>query len=97
MLKVSLIALFGLSSAMAFAKVNINTATLDELMMLKGIGEVKAQAIIEYREANGDFTALEELTNVSGIGSAIYERLQADLALTGETDFTDVNPDNLKK
>lgn len=48
--------------------VNINTATAEELTVLDGIGDKKAQAIVEYRNENGYFTSVEELTNVSGIG-----------------------------
>nr|WP_086940708.1 helix-hairpin-helix domain-containing protein [Thaumasiovibrio occultus] len=51
--------------------VNINTATLEELdLLLTGIGEEKARAIVEYREANGAFSAVEDLVNVKGIGDA---------------------------
>lgn len=56
--------------------VNINTATLEELMTLSGIGETKAKAIISYREQNGNFNSIEEITNVSGIGQAIYEKIK---------------------
>lgn len=47
---------------------NLNTATKEELMQIKGIGEITALKIIEYREAIGGFTALEQLMNIDGIG-----------------------------
>ena len=57
-------------------KVNINTATVEELKTLKGIGEKKAEAIIEYRKQNGSFKNKEELMKVRGIGKKLYESLQ---------------------
>jgi competence protein ComEA len=56
--------------------VNINTAGIDELMTLPGIGENKAAKIIEYREDHGRFGATEEIMNVSGIGSSVYDRMK---------------------
>lgn len=54
------------------ALVNINTASLEELETLPSIGEVRAQAIITYRETNGGFRTIEELQEVSGIGEKIF-------------------------
>ena len=57
-------------------KVNINTATVEELKTLKGIGEKKAEAIIEYRKQNGSFKNKEELMKVRGIGKKLYESFE---------------------
>lgn len=55
-------------------KVNVNTASAAELQLLKGIGEAKAKAIVEYRETNGKFASLEDLTKVKGIGPKFIEK-----------------------
>ena len=62
-------------------KININTATKDELMQLPGIGEVKAQNIIDYRNKNGKFTNIDDLINVSGIGEKTLDKIREFITL----------------
>lgn len=57
-------------------KININKAMEEQLSTLYGIGEVKAKAIIEYREKNGRFKSIEDLGNVDGIGSKTVDKLR---------------------
>ena len=54
-------------------KVNINTASADELAQLKGVGAKYAVKIVEYREKNGPFKSPEDLMNVQGIGTKTFE------------------------
>lgn len=63
------------------SKVSINTATLDELMSISGIGESKAKEIIKYREENGNFETIDEVTNVSGIGDALFEKIKDSITV----------------
>ena len=62
------------TSAENSEKININTATAEELTALDSIGIVRAQKIIEYREDNGGFVAVEEITNIDGISSNFLEK-----------------------
>ena len=62
-------------------KVSLNSATIDELMQLPGIGEVKAKAIIVYREENGGFKSIEELLEVNGIGESTFNKIKDQLSL----------------
>ena len=57
-------------------KININTASVEELQQLPGIGPAKAQAIVDYRQSNGGFKTIEEIKNVKGIGEKTYEKLK---------------------
>ena len=61
--------------------ININTATLEELQTLTGVGASKAEAIIKYREENGNFTTTEEIMNVSGIGESLYEKIKNSITV----------------
>ena len=64
--------------------VNVNTAALEELETLTGIGPSLAQAIIDYRAEHGDFQSAEELLNVKGIGEAKLEGFRAQITFTEE-------------
>ncbi|WP_456471342.1 ComEA family DNA-binding protein [Caminibacter sp.] len=66
-----------------FAKMNINTATADELCSLKGIGHAKAVAIIEYREKH-PFKKPEDIMNVKGIGFKIFEKIKDEIEVKEE-------------
>jgi len=73
--------LFSLS---AWAAVDLNSATLSELDAVKGIGPVKAKAIIEHRQKNGPFKSVDDLAKVKGFGKASVDKLRNDLT-AGET------------
>lgn len=63
-------------------KTNINTATSEQIAAaLSGVGSKKAEAIVAWREKNGKFTAVEQLTEVKGIGDAIVEKNRAGISL----------------
>jgi len=64
-------------------KVDLNSAGIDELEELPGIGPAKAESIVAYRTEHGPFHSLDELANVSGIGKSIIDRI-ADLVICGE-------------
>ncbi|WP_417668618.1 ComEA family DNA-binding protein [Pseudoalteromonas tetraodonis] len=69
-----------LSEQMQSAMVNINTADLKQLIKLPGVGKKKAQAIIDYRETNGDFASLEDLAKVKGVGKKMLAKLNGKVA-----------------
>ena len=62
-------------------KININTADLSSLMTLSGIGKAKAEAIISYRETNGNFEAIEDIKNVSGIKDGVFESIKDEITV----------------
>jgi len=62
-------------------KVNINTAGVDELVALPGIGRAYAERIIEYRQKNGPFKKVEDILNVRGIGEKTFERIRDRLTI----------------
>ena len=56
--------------------ININTANKEQLMKISGVGKTKAEAIISYREKNGDFKKKEDITKVRGIGKSTFEKIK---------------------
>lgn len=60
-------------------KVNLNTAHIQELCALSGIGEAKAEAILAYRDEIGGFSSIEQLKNVAGIGDSLFERIKSSI------------------
>lgn len=61
--------------------VSLNTASAEELQMLPNIGEKRAQAILDYRQENGEFKAIEDVKNVPGIGDKTFDSLKKFLKL----------------
>lgn len=61
--------------------ININLADISELKKITGIGEVKAQSIIDYREKSGGFKSIEEIKNVDGIGEKTFEKIKDEITL----------------
>lgn len=70
-------------SSTAFAAINLNTATPQQLEEVKGLGPVKAKAIVDYRSKNGAFKTYADLEKVPGIGPKLLEKLKGELVLTG--------------
>ena len=67
-------------SAMSQA-VNVNTASIEELQAVRGIGPALAERIVEHRSANGNFESLDDLLEIRGIGSAKLEKIKSQITL----------------
>ncbi|AYE34834.1 helix-hairpin-helix domain-containing protein [Clostridium septicum] len=70
-----------LNSSNTHSKVNINTADINELKTIKGIGDSKAENIIKYREVNGAFKSIDEIKQVTGIGDKIFENMKDQITI----------------
>ncbi|WP_350342517.1 helix-hairpin-helix domain-containing protein [Proteinivorax tanatarense] len=62
-------------------RVNINRATVEELTNLNGIGDARAEAIVQFREENGNFKSKEDIKQVAGIGPAIYDQIKDEITV----------------
>lgn len=80
---VILIACFAFATATFAAQVNLNTASESELDTLKGVGPVKAKAIMDYRAKNGQFKSVDDLEKVPGFGKKTVDKLRNDLTVNG--------------
>jgi competence protein ComEA len=65
--------------------VNVNTASVEQLQILPGVGERRAEQIVEMRKERGGFKSVDELTDVKGIGDSMLERLRDHVTLDGKT------------
>jgi competence protein ComEA len=72
-------------SLSAFAAVDINTASQSDLETVKGIGPVKAKAIIEYRKKNGNFKSIDDLDKVPGFGKKTVDSVKKDVSVGNAT------------
>ena len=77
-----LLACLAFSTSVFAGPVNLNTATAVELETLKGVGPVKAKAIVDYRAKNGSFKSVDDLEMVSGFGKKTVDSLRADLTVS---------------
>ncbi|KAK1172272.1 endonuclease/exonuclease/phosphatase family domain-containing protein 1-like [Acipenser oxyrinchus oxyrinchus] len=78
-------------------RLNINTATEEELMTLPGVNRMVAQNIVEYRECIGGFKKVEDLALVSGVGAAKLEQIKLEICVSNRTGSTQQSPSSLRK
>jgi competence protein ComEA len=71
-------------------KININTATAEQIELLPGIGAAKAKAIVDYRSTNGNFKKIEDLQNIKGIKEKKTEQFKDYIIFEGETTLKEV-------
>ena len=69
------------TSSSSNTKISLNHATKEELLTLTGIGESKANLIMEYRNQNGGFKTIEEIKNVKGIGDKMFEKIKDNITI----------------
>ncbi|MCU0577844.1 MAG: helix-hairpin-helix domain-containing protein [Desulfobacterota bacterium] len=67
--------------------INVNTATVEQLMMLPGIGEKTAKAVLSYRQANGPFKTVDDVAKVKGISRKKIDKIRQNLSLQGPNTY----------
>lgn len=99
MMKKLLVALFAFFafSGLAMAAVDLNTATVEQLDALKGVGPAKAKAIVEYRTKNGPFKTVDDLEKVKGFGKKSVDALRAELSVGGGAAPAEAKPEKKGK
>ena len=80
----------------SFAQVNINTANEQELQTLKGISEITAKSIVEYREKNGQFKSVDDLKNVDGFGEKTVNKLRDQIIVNADEKPNSANANEAK-
>lgn len=70
-----------ISAEMILRKININTAAAEELVLLPSVGEGRAADIIAYRKENGNFSCIEDIMKVSGIGEKTFEEIKEQITV----------------
>lgn len=71
--------------------VNLNTATVEQLQLLPGVGKKRAKAIVAYRETN-HFLKVEQVRKVNGVGAGVFKKMQAHLSVSGPNTLARVAP-----
>lgn len=84
---VFMVSLASLTLYAAQGVINANTATVEQLMMLPGIGEKTAKAILTYRTANGPFKSIDDIAKVKGISKKKLEKIRPNLSLQGPNTY----------
>ena len=81
---VAVLSLAGLSQAGDSSKINLNEASIQELVKIKGIGQKYAERIVEYRESNGKFKKAEDIMKIKGIGQKKYDSIKDTIIVEAE-------------
>ena len=68
-------------AGLSYQKIDINSASAEELMKIKGIGQTLSERIVEYRYNNGNFASIDDIKNVKGVGVALFEKIKTRITV----------------